>query len=102
MEVCTWLFFCLNNLNSRILFFQKASGYKLKVLLNEYNKPSVLLWSLFDSQSSSFNEWKLGQIFYKTNDSYRLFIEESAGTDNKNYVGERIFLFKVIIIKKIS
>jgi len=69
------------------LFVLKASGYKLNVTLKEYNKNSVLLWSLFDTQSDPTNEWNLGQIFYKTNDAYRLYIDETAGTNQKNYAG---------------
>ena len=69
----------------------KAYGYTLFVNLHEYNTTSKVLWSLVDTQSNPLNEWKFGQIFYQTNDSYRLFIEEYAGTDVKNYIGEEYF-----------
>ena len=70
--------------------FSGASGYTLFLTLHEYNKTSRVLWSLSDAQSNPWNEWKFGQVFYQTEDTYRLFIEEFAGTDPKNYIGKKL------------
>ena len=93
-------------LNSQNIFFfifvlkHKASGYRLNIRLNEYNKSSIVVWSLVDTQSNPLNEWKLGQIFYKTDDNYRLYIEEVSGTDSKNYAGNQFKISNNLLLKQ--
>ena len=76
--------------------FNGTSGYTLFLTLHEYNKTSRVLWSLSDSLSNPSKEWKLGQVYYKTEDSYRLFIEEYAGTDPKSYIGRKFWAVNLI------
>ncbi|CAF0741635.1 unnamed protein product, partial [Brachionus calyciflorus] len=67
-------------------YFNGASGVNLTIRLAEYKKNVTDLWSLRDNQIS-MNKWNFGQLFFKTNDTYRIYIDGVAGSDGKNFVG---------------
>ena len=79
--------FCLIDfLNFSIKKFQD-SGYNLTVKLIEYNQTEIVLWNLIDNRAIK-NTWSLGQVYFKTNDSYKISFELYAGSNQNNFVGK--------------
>ncbi|CAF0741650.1 unnamed protein product, partial [Brachionus calyciflorus] len=67
-------------------YFSLVSSLNLTVSLVEYKKSPLPVWSLKDSQTIA-KFWRLGQFYVKTNDTYKIFIDGFAGTDNKQFIG---------------
>ena len=52
----------------------------------EYNSEEILLWSLYDTQAVK-NTWNHGQVYIFAQDTYKVYFEQYAGTDSKQFVG---------------
>lgn len=76
-------------------YFSGTSSQNLTVKLEEYNKKVVYLWSLLDTQSN-LSSWRLGQVFIRTQDTYRVNFEGYAGYDTRHFIG----ILKILILTK--
>lgn len=77
-------------------YFKGKSGYNLTLRLEEYNKTTVYLWSLVDNQAPGtvVSQWKLGRVFLKTQDSYRIYMDGYVGNSDKDFIGVDDITFK--------
>ena len=73
-------------------YYNGGSGYNLTVRLAEYNSSDISLWSLTDMQSIT-KFWRLGRIYYKTRDTYRIYFDGYAGSDPKHFVGKSQYIY---------
>ena len=66
----------------------------MAIKIAEYNGTTTTLWTLSDTQATP-DVWNWGQLSYQSNVNHRIYIEETAGTSTKNFVGVDDIIFKV-------